>query len=77
MIFMKSAKVSFDFSDQPEIAEHLRLLSARRQTTQKAIVVEALQQYFSRLRGDEFIAVAADLAFSEWDNPDDADYDKI
>jgi hypothetical protein len=74
---MKSSKLCLDFSDNPKVVKHLRVLSARRQTTQKAIVVEALNQYFERDQENEFIRHAADLTFAEWNNPDDAVYDKL
>jgi hypothetical protein len=74
---MKSSKLCLDFSDNPKVVEHLRILSARRRTTQKAIVEEALNQYFARDQENDFIRRAADLTFAEWDNPDDAVYDKL
>jgi hypothetical protein len=74
---MKSSKLCLDFSDAPKVVEHLRILSARRRTTQKAIVAEALQQYFARDQENEFIRRAADRSFAEWDNPEDAVYDKL
>jgi len=74
---MKSLKLYLDLSDTPKVIEHLRVLSARRRTSQKAIVVEALQQYFDRDKEDAFIRSAADVTFAEWDNPEDAIYDKL
>jgi hypothetical protein len=74
---MKASKLCLDLSDAPKVVEHLRVLSAQRRTSQKAIVVEALQQYFDRDQENEFIRRAADRTFAEWDNPDDAVYDRL
>ena len=74
---MKAMKLCLDLSDTPKVVQHLRVLSARRHQTQKAIVVEALQQYFERNQEDEFIRQAADRSFAEWDNPEDAVYDNL
>jgi hypothetical protein len=74
---MKALKLCLDLSDTPKVVQYLRVLSARRRQTQKAIVVEALQQYFARNQEDEFIRQAADRTFGEWDNPEDAVYDSL
>jgi hypothetical protein len=74
---MKSAKLCFNFAHNPKVVEHLRIVAAQRNTAQKAIVAEALQQHFAHAQENEFIGQAADRTFAEWDNHEDAVYDKI
>jgi hypothetical protein len=73
----KTAKLSFDFSDRPEVAETLRWVAMREKTSQKDVVVRALEAYFSHELEQTMIAVAADKTFTEWDNEDDAVYDNF
>jgi hypothetical protein len=46
----------------------LKMMAAREQTTQKAIVVEALTAYFSQKQENLALLMPADKAFAEWDN---------
>lgn len=69
---MKSSRLNIDLSDTPYLAQQLWVLSARRRITQKAIVIEALRQYFLRDEENEFILLAADRSFAEWDNEGEA-----
>jgi hypothetical protein len=41
-------QVTFDFRDQPQLLDMLRLLAAKRHTTQKAVLTDALTAYFSQ-----------------------------
>lgn len=74
---MKTLKMSFDFSDQPALVEILRLYAARKQRTQKSILVDALNAYFADKLESRLLLNAADLVFKEWDNEDDAVYDSL
>ena len=44
---MKTPKVSFDFSDRPKVVELLRAYASQSGKSQKAILIEALEAYFS------------------------------
>ena len=74
---MKTVKMSFDFTDQPELTEMLRLYAARTGRTQKAILVDALRAYFADQAKSALLFRAADLTFAEWDNEDDRVYDSL
>ena len=74
---MKSAKVSWDFSDRPDVIDRLRLEAARQGTTQKAIVTLALESYLSHRLENERLLHAAGPAFAEWDNEEDRVYDDL
>jgi len=74
---MKSVKLSFDFSDQPRLAEMLRVQAAREGTSQKAIVSAALEAYFAHTVESTFLLKTAEKAFQEWDNEDDRVYDAL
>jgi hypothetical protein len=70
-------QVTFDFRDHPQLLDVLRMLAARENTTQKAIVVDALTAYFSQKREALALLLAADKAFAEWDNEEDGVYDTL
>ena len=74
---MKAAKLSIDLSDRPQLAELLRTYAAQTGRTQKAVLVEALTGYFADRQETRLLLAAADRAFAEWDNPDDAVYDTL
>lgn len=74
---MKTLKMSFDFTDQPEIAEMLRLYATRKGRTQKAILVDALKAYFADQLESMLLLRAADVAFADWENEDDRVYDTL
>ena len=72
---MKTVKMSFDFTDQPEVAEMLRLYAARKGRTQKAVLVDALKAYFADQLESSLLLRAADFTFAEWENEEDRVYD--
>ena len=74
---MKTSKVSFDFSDIPELIEMLRMFAANNKTTQKAVVVDALESYFADKLESSLIKQAASKTFAEWDNEEDKIYDSL
>ena len=70
-------QVTFDFGDHPRLLDVLKLTAARERTTQKAIVVEALTAYFAHKQENLALLMAADKAFTEWDNEEDQVYDSL
>jgi hypothetical protein len=72
---MKSVKVSFDFKDRPDIVRMLKLVALRENTSQKDILVRALESYFSHQVEQAMISEAAERTFAEWDNQEDEIYD--
>jgi hypothetical protein len=73
----KALKLNFDFSDEPKLVELLRVQSAQRGITQKRMLVEALNRYFSDKQEEQFIMSAANNSFKEWNNPADEIYDSL
>lgn len=74
---MKTAKLSFDLSDHPEMIEMLRFQAATTQKSQKAILIQALEAYFSHQLESRLILSAAEKIFSEWDNKEDEVYNSF
>lgn len=74
---MKSNKLSFDFSDEPQLVELLRMEAAKTNRTQKAILIESLKAYFADKLENTLLYRAAEKSFSEWDNDSDSIYDTL
>lgn len=74
---MKAKKVSFDFSDIPDLIERLRMVAAQEGTTQKAIVISALEAFFADKFESDILLRAANQTFAEWDNKEDSVYDTL
>ena len=74
---MKTLKVSFDFTDVPDLVELLRLEAATTYRSQKGIVVEALQTYFSNRVETTSVYKLAEKTFAEWACEEDSVYDKL
>ena len=72
---MKSSKVSFDFSDNPKVLELLRAYATTSGKSQKAVLIEALEAYFSEK--EETRLLSTEKAFAEWENPDDEVYNAL
>lgn len=74
---MNSAKLSFDFSDHPEVVEMLRFQAAATHKSQKAILIQALEAYFSHQLESRLILSAAEKVFSEWNSKEDEIYNSL
>ena len=74
---MKTNKLSFDFSDTPELVEMLRMEAVRTKSSQKGVLVEALESYFANKLETSLLTKAADQVFKEWDNEEDSIYDSF
>ncbi len=74
---MPRHQVTFDFRDQPQLLDMLRLLAAKRRTTQKAVLSDALTAYFSQRQEEIALLTAADTSFAEWGNEEDRVYDTL
>jgi len=70
-------QVTFDFRDQPQLLDMLKILAVKQKTTQKAIVVEALTAFFSHRQEALALLQAADSSFAEWENEQDRVYDTL
>jgi hypothetical protein len=74
---MKALKVSFDFTDSPKVLELLRTYAATSGKSQKAILIEALEGYFSEKLETRLLWAAAEKTFAEWNNEDDEIYNSL
>ncbi|MBI2604500.1 MAG: hypothetical protein HYW49_00320 [Deltaproteobacteria bacterium] len=74
---MKSSKMSFDFSDKPELVALLRTYAAESGKSQKTILVTALEAYFSSQMENRMLLKAAEKSFKEWENEDDEIYNDL
>lgn len=74
---MKSAKLSFDFSDNPKLIEALRLYAASEGISLKSAVLMALESYLAHKTENIAVIKLAEQAFSEWENKHDSVYDEL
>lgn len=74
---MKTAKLSFDLSDHPEVIEMLKIQAVTQGKSQKAILVQALEAYFSHQIESRFVLAAAEKVFSEWNTQEDEAYNAL
>ena len=74
---MKTLKLSFDLSDEPELVELLRMEATHRKLSQKGILVSALKAYFADKIEAELLLRAAEKTFSEWNSEADKAYDNL
>lgn len=72
---MTTNKLSFDFSDSPELVEMLRLEAIRTNSSLNVVLVKALESYFANKLETSLLTKAADQVFKEWDNEEDSIYD--
>ncbi len=74
---MQSGKLSFDLSDRPKLVELLRGFASQTGRTQKDVVAEALEAYFSHHAESALILRLAASSFAEWDNAEDEVYNRL
>jgi len=51
--------------------------AAKRRTTQKSVLTDALTAYLSQRQEEMALLTAADKSFGEWDNEEDRVYDTL
>lgn len=71
-----ATRITADLGD-PRLLRLLKLEAQERSTSVKAVLVRALEGYFSHCLETRALERAAESAFVEWDDPRDADYDKL
>lgn len=74
---MKGNKLTLDFCDSTDLLKLLRTFAAKENRTQKSIIVDALELYFSHQQESAFLIKAAEKTFNEWNNSEDDVYDTI
>jgi hypothetical protein len=71
-----STRISTDLAD-PRLVKLLKAEAIERDTTVKEVLTRALEAYFADRLESKALAKLAESSFSEWDDPRDADYDKL
>jgi hypothetical protein len=71
-----STRISTDLGD-PRLVRLLKAEAAERATTVKEVLTRALDAYFAERLEAKALARVAESSFSEWDDPRDAEYDRL
>jgi len=69
-------RISTDLSD-PRLMRLLKAEANERDTTIKDVLSRALEAYFADRLETKAFAKLAEASFGEWDDPRDADYDRL
>lgn len=67
-------KLTFDFTEKPELVELLKTYCLKKRQSQKEVVIKALEAFFADKLENRLLMKAAERSFSEWDNPEDEIY---
>ncbi|HEX5033931.1 MAG TPA: hypothetical protein VFW62_05575 [bacterium] len=73
---MKRTRITVDLVD-PELMKMLKLEAAVQRRSMRDIVQKALQGFFSNKREQQALVKRLEPSFVEWDNPRDANYDRL
>lgn len=71
-----TTRISTDLAD-PRLIKLLKAEAIERDTTVKEVLTRALEAYFAERLESKALAKLAESSFTEWDDPRDADYDKL
>lgn len=69
-------RISTDLAN-PQLVKILKAEANERDTTVKEVLTRALEAYFADRLETKALAKQAESAFREWDDPRDADYDRL
>ncbi|MEW6268618.1 MAG: hypothetical protein AB1689_04895 [Thermodesulfobacteriota bacterium] len=69
-------RISTDLGD-PRLVRLLKAEAQERDTSVKDVLVRALEAYFADRLETKALARLADATFEEWNDPRDADYDRL
>ena len=71
-----SKRLSVDLGD-PRLLRLLKAEANEHDTTVKDVLTRALEAYFAERLETKALAKLAESSFSEWDDPRDAEYDRL
>ena len=71
-----STRISTDLGD-PRLMRLLKAEAAERETSVKEVLTRALEAYFAERLETRALARLAESSFSEWNDPRDAEYDRL
>jgi hypothetical protein len=69
-------RISTDLADA-RLVKLLKAEANERDTTIKEVLTSALEAYFADRLETKALAMLAESSFSEWDDPRDAEYDRL
>lgn len=69
-------RISTDLGD-PRLIKLLKMQAQESSISVKEVLVQALESYFSHRLETKALIKASESIFEDWDNPLDADYDKL
>lgn len=71
-----NTRITLDLGN-PLLVRQLRLAAVHQGVSLKEVVVDALTNYFDERAEEKLLLSMANRSFAEWDNPKDAEYDKL
>jgi len=71
-----TTRISTDLAD-PRLVKLLKAEANERDTTVKEVLTRALEAYFAERLESKALAKLAEASFTEWDDPRDAEYDRL
>ncbi len=71
-----NTRITIDLQEQALLVG-LKWQAAQERKALREIVVEALQSYLSYKKENQALMKMAEASFEEWDNPKDAEYDRL
>lgn len=75
-MYKVKSRLSTDLGN-PNLMRLLKWEAQETSSTVKAVLVKALEAYFSHRLETKALLKASEGVFSEWNDPRDADYDKL
>ena len=69
-------RISTDLAD-PRLVKLLKIEAHETDKTIKEVLTRALEAWFAERLENKALAKLSESAFSEWDDPRDADYDRL
>ncbi|HBF13867.1 MAG TPA: hypothetical protein DDW49_10875 [Deltaproteobacteria bacterium] len=71
-----NTRITLDLKD-PALIQLVQLEAVSQHKSLREVVVDALKSYFSNKKENKALLKLAEKTFEEWDNPKDAEYDKL
>ena len=71
-----TTRISTDLGN-PRLAKLLKAEANERDVTMKEVLTRALEAYFADRLESKALARLAESSFTEWDDPRDAEYDRL
>lgn len=76
MLGQMKTRISTDLGD-PRLIRLLKLEAEETNSSMKGVLIRALESYFAHRLETKALLKASESIFNEWNNPLDAEYDRI